>query len=451
MITRRSLLGRAAGLAVSSLASPLAAQRRESADSPTGPVPQAIAALPSFAGRVAPFTNDERLARIARAKELMGRRNIRAIILANSTSNTLYFANLRLGASERLWALILPAKARPFLVCPAFERDRAEEMLADTPFARNSGDQPAEILTWEEDESPFALIVTALKARGINSGDVGLDENMKFTFANELMKAGPSLHFVSATPVTAGCRSIKDEHELACLRTAGAATLAVYEAVYKSLKEGMTTRDVRSLVQMAYAKTGLQGEASLNIDEFTAVPHGSRKPQTIREGSILMLDDGCVVEGYTSDITRTFCFGKPTDKQRKVFDIVKAAQTAALKAAKPGVPLAHVDLAARKVVADAGYGPAHKFFTHRVGHGIGMDMHEWPYLSENNMFLDDRAPLLAANMTFSDEPGIYIKGEFGVRLEDELHITTNGAELLTPQSPSLDDPFGKSSRTTDNE
>ncbi|SEG67218.1 Xaa-Pro dipeptidase [Bryocella elongata] len=439
MITRRSLLGASAGAALSTVASPFALQaQRPAAEVPQGPVPEAIARLPSFAGKVAPFTNDERLARIARAKELMGQQKIQAIVLANSTSNTLYFANVRLGASERLWALVIPARAKPFIVCPAFEHDRAVEMLEDTPFAHE-----AEILTWEEDESPFALIASALKARGVTSGNVGLDENMKFTFANELMKAAPALHFVSATPVTGGCRSIKDEHELDCLRTAGAATLAVYEAVYLSLKEGMTTRDVHNLVLMAYAKTGLQGEASLNIDEFTAVPHGSRKPQTIREGSILMLDDGCVVEGYTSDITRTFCFGKPTDKMRKVFDIVKAAQTAALKTARPGIPLANVDLAARKVIADAGYGPAHKYFTHRVGHGIGMDMHEWPYLSENNMFLDDRAPILAANMTFSDEPGLYIKGEFGVRLEDELHITANAAELLTPQSLSLDEPFGK--------
>jgi len=367
---------------------------------------------------------------------MMDRQKIQAIVLANSTSNTLYFANFRLGGSERMWALVLSAKGRPFVVCPAFERDRAGEMLEDTPFSKN-----ADVLTWEEDESPFALIIKALKDRGISGGTVGLDENMKFTFAYELMKAGPSLHFVNALPVTGGCRMVKDEHELECIRTAGAATLAVYEAIYRSLREGMTTNDVRSFVLMAYAKTGLQGEASLNVDEFTAVPHGSRKPQAIRQGSILMLDDGCSVEGYTSDITRTFCYGKPTDKQRRVFDVVKAAQTAAMKTARPGLPMEQVDLAARKVIIEAGYGPGYKYFTHRVGHGIGMDMHEWPYLSENNMFLGDRHPVLVRNMTFSDEPGVYIEGEFGVRLEDELHITGDGAELLTPQSPSLDEPF----------
>lgn len=438
MITRRTLLGSSAAAALSSLAFPLAGQMRDDAEALRGPIPEPIAKLPSFAGRVAPFTNEERLARIGRAQDLMEQQKIQAIVLSNSTSNTLYFANISLGASERMWAVVIPAKAKPFVICPAFEHGRALEMLADSPLAKD-----AELLTWQEDESPFALIVRALRDAGITGGRVGLDENMKFTFASELMRAGPSLQFVSATPVTGGCRMIKDEHELACLRTAGAATLAVYEAVYRSVKEGMTTRDVHSLVQMAYEKTGLRGEASLNIDEFTALPHGSRKPQTIREGSILMLDDGCVVQGYTSDITRTFCFGKPTDKQRRVFDIVKSAQTAAMKAARPGLVADQVDAAARRVIADAGYGPGYKYFTHRVGHGIGMDMHEWPYLSRNNMFLDELHPVLARDMTFSDEPGIYIQGEFGVRLEDELHITDDGAELLTQQSPSLDEPFAK--------
>lgn len=438
MITRRTLLGSSAAAALSSLAFPLAGQMRDDAEALRGPIPEPIAKLPSFAGRVAPFTNEERLARIGRAQDLMEQQKIQAIVLSNSTSNTLYFANISLGASERMWAVVIPAKAKPFVICPAFEHGRALEMLADSPLAKD-----AELLTWQEDESPFALIVRALRDAGITGGRVGLDENMKFTFASELMRAGPALQFVSATPVTGGCRMIKDEHELACLRTAGAATLAVYEAVYRSVKEGMTTRDVHSLVQMAYEKTGLRGEASLNIDEFTALPHGSRKPQTIREGSILMLDDGCVVQGYTSDITRTFCFGKPTDKQRRVFDIVKSAQTAAMKVARPGLAADQVDAAARRVIADAGYGTGYKYFTHRVGHGIGMDMHEWPYLSRNNMFLDELHPVLARDMTFSDEPGIYIQGEFGVRLEDELHITDDGAELLTQQSPSLDEPFAK--------
>jgi Xaa-Pro dipeptidase len=204
----------------------------------------------------------------------------------------------------------------------------------------------------------------------------------------------------------------------------------------------MTTPDVRALVAAAYHRVGFEGEASLNVDEFTAVPHGSAKPQTLREGSILMLDDGCAVEGYTSDITRTFVLGKPTDKMKSVFDLVRRAQSAALAAARPGVQAADVDAAARKIIVDGGYGSGFKYFTHRVGHGIGMDGHEWPYLVHNDMFGWDLSPKLQAHMTFSDEPGVYIKGEFGIRLEDDMHVTENGAELLTPQCPSLEDPFG---------
>jgi Xaa-Pro dipeptidase len=246
---------------------------------------------------------------------------------------------------------------------------------------------------------------------------------------------------VVATPVTAGCRMIKTAHEVECVRVAGAATLAVYKAVYESLKEGMTTVDVHGLVAAAYAKTGLPGEASLNIGTFTANPHGSRQVQTIREGTILMVDDGCEVHGYTSDITRTFVLGKPTDKMKSVFDVVHRAQAAALAAARPGVELASVDAAARRVIVDAGYGPGFKYFSHRVGHGIGMDMHEWPYLVKNDMYGWDRAPRMHAQMIFSDEPGVYIPGEFGVRLEDDMHVTEDGAELLTPASASLEEPF----------
>jgi Xaa-Pro dipeptidase len=176
----------------------------------------------------------------------------------------------------------------------------------------------------------------------------------------------------------------------------------------------------------------------VEVGEYSALPHGSATPQVIREGSIIMVDDGCTVEGYQSDITRTFVLGKASDKMKKVFDVVRQAQSAGLAAARPGVACGDVDAAARKVITDAGFGPDYKFFTHRLGHGIGMDGHEWPYLVRGN------ATKLQANMTFSDEPGIYVRSEFGVRLEDDMHITENGAELFTAQSASLEEPFGKS-------
>ena len=218
-------------------------------------------------------------------------------------------------------------------------------------------------------------------------------------------------------------------------------TLSAYEAVYRALRVGMTQNQVEELISAAYGKLGFPGDASVEMDENTSFPHGSNAPQVIREGSIVMLDDGCIVEGYQSDITRTFVIGKPSstvgDKMKKVFDIVHRAQAAALGAARPGVECGAIDAAARKVVIDGGYGPDYKYFTHRLGHGLGMDMHEWPYLVRGN------AAKLQANMTTSNEPGIYLRGEFGIRLEDDMHITENGAELFTPQSLSLDDPFGK--------
>jgi Xaa-Pro dipeptidase len=435
-LSRRNFVGAGAATAAAVLSGTVGAsgQQTPSAD---GTPPPAIAALPVLSGLARPFTNAERLQRIERARALMAAAKIDAIVLANSTASSVYFADLRLNGGERLWALAIPAKAKPFLVCPAFEEGRAREMLDVGPFGKE-----AEVITWQEDESPFAALASGLKSRGLATGTVGLDENMKFVFAEGIRAANPHLAIVSASPVSAGCRMIKDAHEIECIRLACRATLLVYKAVAASLAPGMTTANVHGLIAAAYARVGFEGEASLNIDEFTALPHGSRQPQTLREGSILMLDDGCQVEGYTSDITRTFVLGKPTDKMNRVFDLVKRAQTAAIETARPGVPTAQVDAAARKVIVDGGYGPGFTYFTHRLGHGLGMEMHEWPYFVNHNMFGWDQSPNLKAGMALSDEPGIYIRGEFGIRLEDDLWITESGSQLLTPQSPSLEDPFG---------
>ncbi|HEY3837510.1 MAG TPA: Xaa-Pro peptidase family protein [Bryobacteraceae bacterium] len=438
MQSRRSFLA-ASGAAALGLVPLSNAQRpRTRPDVPlTGPLPPSIAALESMTGMVRPFTNAERQGRIERARRLMAQEKIDAIVLTSGASAE-YFANVQFGGGERLWALVMPAKSNPFVICPAFEEQRAREILAGTPVEKE-----ADVRAWQEDESPYELLIRTLKDRGVRSGKIGVEETLKFVFADGIAHAGaPSIQVVSATPVTAGCRMIKDAHEIECLRVAGQATIRVYEAVYKSLAEGMTQREVSALVQAAYARVGFVGGASLNIGEYTASPHGSRTPQTIREGTILMLDDGCRVEGYTSDITRTFVLGKPTDKMRKVFEIVQRAQKAALEAAKPGTANEAVDAAAREVIVDAGYGPGFKYFTHRVGHGLGMEMHEWSYLVKNDMYGWPPHPSLQAGMVFSDEPGIYIAGEFGVRLEDDLHVTENGAELLTAPSPSLEHPFG---------
>ena len=400
-------------------------------------MPEAIAALPNLSGQARPFTNVEREARMERARALMVEQKIDAILLPAGTTNLFYFAGLRIWGGERLMALVLPAKGQPFFVCPAFEAARLNEAVAAGPFA-----QGADVLTWQEDESPYELVGKGLSDRGTRTGTLGVDEAAHFFFVDGLRRANAQLAVENAVPVTAGCRMIKEPHEIECMRLACRATLLVYRAVARSAHPGMTNTDVERLVDLAYKRVGFAGDASLNIDEYTAVPHGSRQPQTLGEGSILMLDDGCTVEGYNSDITRTFVLGKPTAKQVAVFDLVKRAQTAALHAARPGVLAADVDAAARKVISDGGYGPGFTYFTHRVGHGIGLDMHEWPYFVKNNMFGWDLAPRLKAGMTLSDEPGVYIKGEFGIRIEDELLVTDSGAELLMPQSPSLEDAFG---------
>lgn len=200
--------------------------------------------------------------------------------------------------------------------------------------------------------------------------------------------------------------------------------------------DGMTDREFSALIGQAYQALGYPGYASVTVGEYSASPHGSAQPQVIRDGAIVMIDDGCRVEGYNSDITRSFVLGKPTDKMRRVFDIVHKAQSTALAAARPGTACQDVDAAARRIIVDAGYGPGYKYFTHRLGHGLGLDGHEWPYLVHGNTLP------LQPDMTFSDEPGIYIPGEFGLRLEDDMHITAEGAELFTPQSASLEKPFG---------
>jgi Xaa-Pro dipeptidase len=325
----------------------------------------------------------------------------------------------------------VPASGKAFVVSPAFERDRAAEQIALGPLAAGT-----DIMTWEEHESPYALVADGLRARGIASGRIGIEETVRFVFSDGIAQAAPALRVVSATPVTAGCRGVKDAHEIELMRLAAQVTLKAYEAAWRALREGMTQNDFARLVSQAHQRLGFSGSAGVQVGEYSALPHGSVTPQTVREGTILLIDGGCSVEGYRSDISRTFVLGQPTQKMKDVFEIEYAAQSAALAAARPGVECQAVDAAARKVITDAGYGPDYAYFTHRVGHGMGMDGHEWPYLVRGNTLA------LAPGMVFSDEPGIYIRGEFGVRLEDDMLITETGAELFTPQSPSLEDPFG---------
>ncbi|HET7208887.1 MAG TPA: Xaa-Pro peptidase family protein [Terriglobales bacterium] len=394
------------------------------------PLPEAIAALKSMKEQAQPITIAERLSRQEKARRLMRADGIDAILLMEGTSIR-YFTGIRWWGGERLFALVLPAKGKAFFVCPAFEQGRAVEQIKQSPQAAD-----ADVRIWQEDENPYQLVAQGLRDRGISTGTLGIEETVRFVFSNNIGKASPQTKLTSATPVTAGCRMIKSKHELDLMRLACQATMAVYEAVYKSLQEGMTDGEIRHLVDAGYEKVGFPGEVDVSIAANSASPHGSQIPQVVRQDSIIMFDDGCTVEGYCSDITRTFVFGKATDEMKKVFDVVHHAQRTALASARPGATCASVDAAARKIITDAGYGPDYKYFAHRVGHGMGLDIHEWPYLVRGSN------TRLEPNMVFSDEPGIYIPGKFGIRLEDDMHITENGAELFTAQSPSLEHPFG---------
>ncbi len=393
-------------------------------------LPPAIAALSSRRKDIVPITVQERESRLERARELMKQNKIDAVVLTTGSSLN-YFTGGRWGQSERLFAYVLPASAAPFVVCPYFERDRLAELMVAFPERETTLS-----FLWQEHQDPYALLHKGLAEAGISTGSIGIEEHTQFAFSNAIAGANPALKVVSATPVTAGCRSRKSAAEIALLRLANSITWDVYRAAYQSCGPGDTNQHFSETVAKAYARCGVRGDASCQVGENSAVPHGTSRPQTIREGEMVLIDDGCAIEGYTSDISRSFVYGTPTDLQRTIFEVVHKAQAAALAAARPGVEMQAVDSAARSVIAAAGYGPDFTYFTHRVGHGIGLDMHEWPYLVPGN------AQKLAAGMVFSDEPGIYLPGKFGVRLEDDMLITEAGAELFTPQSPSLQDPFG---------
>ncbi len=434
MISRRRFL-EVGGVAAMAARPILATARAANLDDAF--LPPSLAGLKSRKSEATPITRQERHERQERARKLMSENALDAIVLMAGTSLQ-YFTGIRWWGGERMFALVLPAKGAAFYVCPAFEEGRAREQIANAP----EGGQD-DVRVWQEDESPYLRVVQGLRERGIAGGKLGIEETIHFVFTDGIAKAAPQVEITSATPVTAGCRMIKSAHEIALMRLAAQVTLAAYEAAYLAVKDGMTQPQLEELVRKAHDRLGFTGGAEVQVGEFSAFPHGSVTPQVVHEGTIVLMDGGCAVEGYQSDITRTFVLGKSSsktaDKMKNVFDIVHRAQSAALDAARPGVECGAVDAAARKIITDAGYGPDYKYFTHRLGHGMGMDGHEWLYLVRGN------STKLQTNMTTSNEPGIYIRSEFGIRLEDDMHITENGAELFTPQSLSLENPFGKAS------
>ena len=385
-----------------------------------------ISRLKPMTQGIAPISTEERLARIEKARSLMSENKIDAILMEGGTSLS-YYTGTAWGNSERTFAWVLPARSEPAWICPKFEEDRALELIR---FG-------TDIRTWEEDESPYAAMAGLLEDRGVRTGRVGIEERVRFFVYDGLRKQAPGLDFVSADPVTIGCRSIKSPAEIALMQRANDITAEAYKAALAMLKEGMTKGDFSANAAAAFRALGASGGIGASFGEQTSFPHGSIKPRTLREGDVVLMDGGCNVGGYQSDVSRTVVFGQPTQKQRDVWAVQKSAQLAAFKAARPGVPHEDVDAAARKVITAAGFGPGYKIpgLPHRTGHGIGMDGHEWTYLVKGN-----KAPL-RPGMCFTNEPMIVIPGEFGVRLEDDMHIAEDGAKWFTEPSPSIEKPF----------
>lgn len=381
----------------------------------------AIARLQSVKSQEPPPISDaERAERRAKAQRLMVSGNISALLVEPGPSLT-YFTNIQWGRSERLFAMLLPQKGEAVFICPAFEKERAESQIGDK----------FKIRVWQEDESPYALIATTLRDWGYATGTLAVESSARYFAPFALANLKPALRITSGDPITQWCRGVKTSHEIELMRWANKVTIQAYKAAFETMRAGMTQSELGRNLSQAFQRLGYSGGGLVLFGESSAYPHGLEKPRALEEGQIVLMDSGTSAQGYQSDITRTVVFGTPNAEQQRVFDIVHEAQARALKAAKPGVKAGAVDAAARDYIAAQGFGPGYKYFTHRLGHGIGLEGHEWPYLVRGNEIL------LRPGMSFSDEPGIYQYGKFGVRLEDIIVITDDGAEMLTPQQRSL--------------
>lgn len=385
--------------------------------------------LISIVGDAVPISVEERLARIEKAQRLMAENNLDAILLEPGSA-MLYFTGVSWWRSERLTTVIIPREGDIGIVTPFFEEPSVRESMT-------FGD---DVRTWNEHESPFERVAGFLKDRKLTSGRIGLEETVRYFVVDGLKQAAPSFEIVSATPVTQGCRMFKSAAEIALMKKATEVTLTAYQHVYQHLEAGMEPGDVKAL--MAAAQSQLGGVGSWNMALFgvaSAYPHGTNQSQKIEEGQIVLMDCGCSVEGYQSDISRTFVFGEPTARQREVWNTVRKGQQIAFETAQIGAKAGSVDDAVRAYYESLGWGPGYAVpgLSHRTGHGIGMDGHE------RVNFVHGEETLLAPGMCFSNEPGLYDFDSFGVRLEDCIHMTADGPAWFSVPPDSLDDPVGR--------
>ena len=377
-----------------------------------------------------PIGRAERLSRLASARALMKRNGIGAVLIESGPSLD-YFTGVQWSRSERLTAAVIPADGDPIIVTPFFEKPSIEESLGI----------PAEVRVWQEDEEPLKLVADFLREGGVANQPLGFEETNRFFILDRLRGQLPALRIVSANPVVRTSRMLKSPAELALMQAAADVTIAAYDRIYPAIREGMTPGDIEKLFVAAIIDLGGTNPWGLILlGEASAYPHGSGKPQHVKRGEVVLLDCGCEVRGYQSDISRTFVFGaKPTAEQRKVWTQMRRGQDIAMTAAKVGAPAGSVDDAVRAAYESWGYGPGYKLpgTSHRTGHGIGMEGHE-----PVNLVHGETTPL-APGMCFSNEPGIYLPGKFGVRLEDCFHMTEAGPKWFSVPPPSIDDPFGR--------
>ena len=395
-------------------------------------VDEALATLVDMTAGVVPILDAEFQDRISKAQRLMAAQNMAALYLHAGTS-LYYYTGMRWHGSERMVGAFLFQTGAPVFIAPAFEKGTLAQ------FMRIKGD----IITWEEHESPYVLTARILNDRNIASATIGIDEATPFFVSDGIAKAAPDATLTNGASITAACRMIKSEAELALMKRAKEMTLAVHKATASILYEGITTEEVGAFLDAAHKKVGAPKGSYFKIVLFgpdSSYPHGVKKTKPLEKGDMVLIDTGCQLHDYISDITRSYVFGAPTARQREIWDAEKAAQAKAFEAAQIGVRCGDVDLAARKELEKRGLGPAYQTpgLPHRTGHGIGLDIHEWPYLNWG----DDT--VLAAGMCFSNEPMICLYGEFGVRLEDHFYMSEAGPVWFTDPSKSIDDPFGDS-------
>ena len=387
--------------------------------------------LPNLTARVKPIGVEEHSARVTKAQRLMRDAGIDALLL-EAGSALVYFTGLRWGRSERFTGAVIPVEGDLAVITPSFEE----------PSVRESLKLGSDVRTWEEHENPFALVDGVLGDRGLEEGRLAVEETVRYFVVDGVRRAVDGFMLVPGTPITRACRMYKSPDEIALMQTANDVTLAAYRYVYERVEAGLRAAEIAALMNGATRQLGGRPEFALVLlNEASAYPHGSERPQTVTEGGVVLMDCGCSVHDYESDISRTWVHGEPTAKQRRVWNTVKRGQELALETAVVGTPAGKVDDVVREYYERAGYGPGYRTpgLSHRLGHGIGLDGHE-PV-----NFVQGENIRLAPGMCFSNEPGIYIPGEFGIRLEDCLYITEEGPVLFTPFSPSIDDPLGTSS------